>query len=253
MRMGRNLTFPKLTTTSCRTFFVVWLSCVIGLSAIPSFASQELQVRVVTEHFPPFQVLGPDKTITGISVETMRQVMEASGFDYQLEVMPWARAYSTALDEKNVIIFSMVRNPDREDKFVWLGELQRADYHLFGLTNHFKKPFTSIDEARNFIAVASRQSYEAKELVRLGFVEGKNLILTVDFDDYWPMITRRRANMTLTLKKLAEQRPNTISLWPVAENISLWAAASKGTDESIVERLRFLLNDVHITDTETIK
>ena len=214
--------------------------CLLALPHPAPASAKKLQV--VTEHFPPFQILDKNKEVSGISVDIMRRALDSSGIQYEIEVQPWARAYSTALNTPGVIIFSMVRNQQREDKFVWLGELQRADYHLYGLKSRFDKPFNSLDDAKQFVAVASRESYEAKELIRLGFEVGKNLILTVNFDDYWPMIKKDRAQMTLTLKKLTDHRDDVISLWPIARDISLWAAASKGTDQQIIDTLVTALN-----------
>ena len=239
---GRNLVL--LNTKVQLAFFKPCLLSILcfSFSLFHTSLATATKLQVVTEHFPPFQILDENKQIRGISVDIMRRVLDTSGVDYEIVVQPWARAFNTALNTPDVIIFSMVRNQEREDKFIWLGELQRADYHLYGLKSRFNKPFSSIDDAKQFVAVASRESYEAKELIRLGFEVGKNLILTVNFDDYWPMIEKDRAQMTLTLKKLTSHKQDVISLWPIAEDISLWAAASKGTDQKIIDTLVAALN-----------
>ena len=38
----------------------------------------------------------------------------------QIKVFPWARAYSLALQEENVVLFSMTHTEDREELFKWI-------------------------------------------------------------------------------------------------------------------------------------
>ena len=172
----------------------------------------------------------------------MRNALDTVGYPYQIDVMPWARAFTIALNRPNVVIFSIVRNAQREDQFYWLGKLRTENYYLYGLKSSFATPFSSLEEAKEHTVVASRDSYEAKELKRLGFVEGKNLVLTTNFDDNWPMITRNRAELTLTSTTMTKGKPDAIALWPVAKNVTMWAAASKGTNQQVIEKLANQLN-----------
>ena len=70
-------------------------------------------LTVVTEEFPPYSYAQGGK-LTGYSVEVVRAALGGAGLDYSMTIYPWARAYQIGRAQPNVLIFSIVRTPERE-------------------------------------------------------------------------------------------------------------------------------------------
>lgn len=69
-------------------------------------------ITVVTEELPPYNMT-LDGKLTGIGTELVEAVMAEAGEAARIQSMPWARAYDTALNSPNVLIYSIARTPQR--------------------------------------------------------------------------------------------------------------------------------------------
>ena len=90
------------------------------LIAIPGFGKAS-EITIATEHFPPFQITDDNKITGGFSTEIVNALLEETGVKADIKVFPWARTYRMALTGKNVLIFSITRNEEREHLFNWVG------------------------------------------------------------------------------------------------------------------------------------
>ncbi len=91
-------------------------------------------VRILTEEFPPYNYTDGGK-VTGLGTEVVEAVLQELGLQGQFQSMPWARAYETASNVPGVLIYSMVRTPEREKLFKWVGVIAPSDYYLFSLAD----------------------------------------------------------------------------------------------------------------------
>jgi len=90
------------------------------LVSVQSVLSEEMSI--LTENLPPLNYV-EEGVLVGPSVDIVREIQKRLGSDEQIEVYPWARAYKMALEEANVVLFSMTYTKDRHDKFKWIGPL----------------------------------------------------------------------------------------------------------------------------------
>lgn len=81
-------------------------------------------MTILTENLPPLNYV-EDGVLAGPSVEIVREIQRRVGSNEPIEVYPWARAYKIALEEENVVLFSMTYTKDRHDKFKWIGPLAK--------------------------------------------------------------------------------------------------------------------------------
>ncbi len=77
-------------------------------------------VASTIESWPPF-MFKQDGEITGIATDVVRATFKKAGVSLKIQIYPWARAYKTALDKKNTMVFMLYRTPDREELFKWIG------------------------------------------------------------------------------------------------------------------------------------
>jgi polar amino acid transport system substrate-binding protein len=88
----------------------------------------------VTEEYPPFNYI-EDGVVKGISVDILLGAVEEMGVPIsrdQIRVLPWHIAYDTALSQKNTVLLTTIRSPEREELFKWAGPFVSVAYVLFG-------------------------------------------------------------------------------------------------------------------------
>lgn len=158
-----------------------FLSCIflflIVVTATDSIAQeskdQVLKIRVVTEDTFPIQYLENGK-ILGPSTELVRSVLNEANIPYSIEVLPWSRAYNTALTQPNTMIYSLARTEQREDLFQWIGSVMRLNYYLVGMESlKLFQPIT-LESLKKLKIGVIRDSATEQHLIALGF---KNLYL----------------------------------------------------------------------------
>ncbi len=99
----------------------VWLHVVILVILLPGVL-QSASLRILTENLPPLNYV-KDGALVGPSVEIVKEIQRRIGSTEEIQVYPWARAYKIALEEENVMLFSVSHTPYRENKFKWVGPL----------------------------------------------------------------------------------------------------------------------------------
>jgi len=90
------------------------------------------KITVLTEEWAPFNYLENNKPV-GISVDIAKEMMKRTGISAEIEIVPWARAYTQAVTRENVMIFTIARTEEREDKFKWVGKVAEKKMYFFKL------------------------------------------------------------------------------------------------------------------------
>lgn len=115
-------------------------------------------LHLVTEDYPPFNMPAVGKsgdkvdttgTLTGISVDIVKELFKRAGIDYTLEIYPWQRAYDMGLNQPGYGVFSTTRTKEREALFKWVGPLVENDWVFFVKKNSGIK-IQSLDDARKY-------------------------------------------------------------------------------------------------------
>jgi polar amino acid transport system substrate-binding protein len=143
-----------------------------GVWTLPSQADNA-PLRVVTEELPPYNMTR-DGRITGMSTEVVEAVLKEVGMQASIQSMPWARAYELALNDSNVLIYSIVRTPARDALFQWVGAIAPTRMFLFSLA---ERPvhLNSLEDARGYQIATVNQDVGEQYLVSKGFTIGKEL------------------------------------------------------------------------------
>ena len=67
---------------------------------LPTLSFAAPQLKIVTEHLPPFQ-MDTAQGGTGYASQIVQATMAHAQIDYSIEVMSWSRAYNLALRDAN--------------------------------------------------------------------------------------------------------------------------------------------------------
>jgi polar amino acid transport system substrate-binding protein len=124
------------------------VAATLGLGCALSHAQQAPRLYLATEAAAPHSM--PDgKRVIGIGADTVRELAKRAGIDYTIELLPWKRAYTAALERSDACVFSTTRTPERDPLFKWIGPIGEADWVLMGRAGR-KLRLNTLDEARGY-------------------------------------------------------------------------------------------------------
>jgi len=135
---------------------------------------QKVKLKIYTEDSPPGNYLKKGE-IEGLAVDMVREILVRLKLPDNIEVVPWARGYTLALNQPNVALFSTTRLPQREKRFKWVGPLYTQTWGFYGKKGSGLK-INSLEDAKKVDRIGTYHK-DAKEqfLKRNGFV---NLVST---------------------------------------------------------------------------
>lgn len=230
-----------------RTAFLALAATCVGHA--PAVASQP-PLRIVTEEFPPYN-LTENGRVTGFSTEVVEAVLHEIGLRAPIQSMPWARAYDTARNEENVLIYSITRTAQREALFKWVGVVAPSDWYLFALQGTPQAAgLGSLDEARRYQVATVNEDAGEQYLAAKGFALGRNLQSSNKYEFNYEKLRRGRVDLwianDLVAHHLARQAGDdparvlvrVLSLPDLGGTDGLYMAFGSKTSDAMVERFR---------------
>ncbi|MES2317486.1 MAG: transporter substrate-binding domain-containing protein [Pseudomonadota bacterium] len=137
-----------------------------GLSAAASAAPRP-HLLIGTKASPP-SVLMDKGRVSGIATDKVREIMKRAGVDVDFELMSFKRAYLLSQTRADVCLFPLMRLPEREPLFKWVGPTNESDWTLFGLAGrdyHIRK----LEDARQYRIGAYFGDVRGETLAAQGF------------------------------------------------------------------------------------
>lgn len=138
--------------------------CAALAMATSAFASP---LHLVTENYPPYNY-SEDGELKGLSVELMRLIMADAGLEYDMELMPWARAIALAENKNGYCVFSTVHTKERDRRFQWVEPLL-ISYNYLVKSADSKVQAATLDEARKHLVGTQLGDYTVGILEGLQF------------------------------------------------------------------------------------
>lgn len=203
------------------------------------------ELTILTENLPPLNYLN-NGVLVGPSVDIVKEIQKRVKSDEQIKVYPWARAYKMALEDENVVLFSMTYTQVRRDKFQWIGPLaKKRDILVAKKGSNIK--INSLEDAKKVKRIGTlRDDTRERLLKRFGFTnlepvsdEQKNAQkLILGRIDLW---TYKKPGLR-TVCELAGVDHNKIEEVYHLREIELMIAFSKKTSHPIVQKWRDAFN-----------
>jgi polar amino acid transport system substrate-binding protein len=210
-------------------------------------ATAQDAIRVVTEEYPPFNYTRDGK-ITGLATEVVQAVLKEVGVEGKFQSMPWARAFETAKDTENVLIYAIHRSPEREPLFKWIGPIMPTNFYLFSWKNrHIELP--DLDSAKAYQTGTVIQDIGESYLIKEGFTLGKNLQSGVKYEQNYEKLKLGRIDLwimnELSAYHIARQAGDDPALtlskaWRIKalSGTGNYMAFGNKTPDALVERFR---------------
>lgn len=136
-----------------KNVIIILLSVLMG-----TWASAD-EMKIYCDEAPPTNYTDEDGSVTGFTVGVVRELQRRVGNTNPILVYPWKRAYSLALEDPNIVLFTASRNADREDKFHWICHVTTRRSVLFS-------------KAGSPLTITSLE--DAKQVKRIGVLRGGN-------------------------------------------------------------------------------
>ena len=151
------------------------------LASLLRCAVNAQEISVVTEERPPYNYTENDKLI-GIATEIVRATLAKAGVNAEFHSYSWARAYQDALEEPNVLIYTIVRDPEREALFKWIGPLvPSVKIFLYKLKKRPEIVINALEDAKKYKIGVTQTDAMHQYLLNQGFEAKKQLdIVTRD-------------------------------------------------------------------------
>ena len=201
-------------------------------------------VRVATEIWPPYNY-EESGVLTGTSTQIVQSVLKRAKIPYEIDVFPWARAYLIAQNDKNVLIYTIMRIPEREELFKWVRPLEKSDtVSLYRAVERDDIEIITLDDAKKYRTVVVRDDMNHKFLSSHGFQEDIHLHLITEQKQSIDMVLLKRADLLLFsgTNLIPELRSFGVSEKRIKKIIPLfkttpYMAFSKQTQDELVERV----------------
>ncbi len=214
------------------------------------FAEPNNKITVVTEEWPPYNYLSSSGEIIGSATQIVESTLQQGNIPYTLNIYPWARAYKNALEQPNVLIYSILRSPEREKLFHWICPLNTIQYYFFKLSARADIQVNSIDDIKKYTLGLIRDSYMHSYLKNNGFVEGEHLQITGNNQTNINLLLAKRVdiiidtheNIALRLDALPQTPKQLTAIYPIGTDIiaTPWTcmAVSLKTPIKLVDAIR---------------
>lgn len=99
--------------------------CIFLLTPFFAYASME-EVKFYTEDAGLSSYMDDQNQLHGFSVDIVQEMIKRSGGRNSIELVPWVRGYTLALDVKGSAVFATCRTRERENLFKWVGPLNNT-------------------------------------------------------------------------------------------------------------------------------
>lgn len=233
------------------------------IALLPLRSSDELRaptdtsVRVLTEDLPPLAYIDhASGHLVGASAELVSSGMRTAGIARQIEVLPWARALETAKTRPNTFLFNLARTPDREKDFRWVYRTARKRIGVFRLSRRTDLRIGSFDDLGSHrIAVLNRniahmlllsKGLEANLISALPEQRPQIDLLFARRVDLWVRTYLTTDDLDDQIRAAGHDPREVVKAWDLeGGSVDLYLAANPRTSDSLVERVRRALHEVH--------
>lgn len=198
----------------------------------------------ITAEPAPLYNMREGNRVVGIAADTVRGMLERAGIAYDLALLPWRRAYLSALERHDGCVYATARTPERERQFKWVGPIGEVEWVLMARVGR-KFTLHTLEDARPYRIGTYNGDVRDQYLREHGFkvdpvqddlTNPRKLLL--DRIDLWAGSSRRAA----VLDRLGYA--GKIEPVLVFNRVHLYMACNRAVPDALVERMNAALADM---------
>jgi polar amino acid transport system substrate-binding protein len=209
------------------------------------------ELTVVTEDLPPLNYTEQGH-LTGLSTDILTAVLEAAGIKASFSLLPWARAYQSALSEPNTLLYTTTRTPEREAVFDWIGPISPRQISVFKLRERKDIQLKSLDDIKNYKLGVVREMASTRSLQERALALKDNFDFAPTAESNFKKLFLGRVDLVVALDwgayyqtKLLGHQASEIEAVLILDNThSYYFALNKQSDPALLGKLRFAFDKV---------
>jgi len=232
-----------------RKFIILSAVVCFNLKLLGIASAEEPRLTYLTEDAPPCNYL-ENGEIKGIGVEILKAIWKRLGYQPQkIQMMPWPKAYQSALAQPKTVLFGTARLESREHLFKWVGPIFLKNFVLFAPK---QSQLRAVDfEDMNKLRIGTtRDDAAEQELVRRGVrldrmvrVQGVKEQLELLETNKVDVIARDEMTLLFYMDKQGLKK-ETVKKVKSISSASLWYAFSKDVPDKVVKEFQNSLNEL---------
>lgn len=217
----------------------VILGCTIWLGFAPPVPAQGGGLQIVATSRPPYMV-DRDGQAGGPAIELALEIARATGVAPSVRILPFQRAV-LALDQGNTLYPALLRTPQREGRYIWIGEVF-ADRAVF-FTRRGEPVVNRLDVARRFERITVMRGSELQSMLQsfgINEIEPTNSEI-----DNARLLQAGRTEVWFALKAVGRATwtelgfaPGDLQSGDTFATMPFWITVSPSTDDATVAKLR---------------
>jgi len=224
-----------------RKMFVLLIISLISIFDVSAY--NEEVISVGCSDWKPY-VYQKEGELDGSVYQIVKAVFERAQIPFTFDILPWARAYSSGIKNKNYLVACLGRTPEREENFHWIGPVSLGINVYFYKLKSNPLQVANIEEAKKQSIGLVRNSYSQEYINRNKFSED-NLSYVVHSKQLLKMLTFGRYELTLLeedglsllagqVNLPAEHFEKALFAFSVVDHL----AFSKNTSQEIISRVK---------------
>ncbi|WP_025128288.1 ABC transporter substrate-binding protein [Pseudomonas sp. PH1b] len=125
-----------------------------ALLPLVSLWAHGAELRLLTDNHPPLHFQQGER-IVGFGVDVVHALAQRSGDQVTVQQRPMLRALRDAGENPDTAVFTVLRTPEREARYQWVGPLMQTETALYTRDSD-DLPVTDLSQTRGQIAVPRR-------------------------------------------------------------------------------------------------
>lgn len=213
--------------------------------------ARSAEITFVAEDLPPIHFKNMQRQPDGFLVELANALVKNTTLSSRILLLPQARAYELTSTEPNVFMLSLLKSPQRDPDFQWVGAVYETRAFLIGLASNKSIQLHDLEDAKQYVVGTVRGYFSESWLRQKGFSDKHNLGLATQYDHLWGMLFKKHVDLVLT-NALSLEREVQNAGYQAAQvqrylelpelTTKLYIATGLQTDAALVERLSSALD-----------
>ena len=114
--------------------------------------TEPAKLILTTEELAPFNFTDKSEKLKGIAIEIVDLMMKDARIEYEVQMLPWARAYALALKEPDHCAFATYVTDKRKPLFNWVGPLLHTKWGFYAKKGFQEKhKIEKLEDAKKFL------------------------------------------------------------------------------------------------------
>ncbi len=220
-----------------------------GVFNISNVIAHDFKLEIITEDWAPYNYV-EDNIVIGFSVEIVQAIMEELGEKHEIKVYPGARGEMMLDSMPNIMNFSLLRTPERETKYKWIGPISEEAIYFYKRKDD-PREFKTLDDIKRVKTITVPHKGLVKSYVDAQGITNINALTTREAQFLHLFMGRADLSINASqigvayyLKKLNKPPDALVRTQVKLLEFPLYIACSKGIPDRVIKKWQRALDKI---------